>query len=66
MENLNTDDDDDDEMFDDFYEKLNDIVKTYFSLDLQISKPKVGRKIIKSFPKRFRPKVIAIEESKKF
>ena len=55
---------DDDEAFDDFYVKLKDIVNSAFNLDEQIPKPKIVRKIFRSFPKWFHAKVTVIEESK--
>ncbi|XP_022873537.1 uncharacterized protein LOC111392418 [Olea europaea var. sylvestris] len=54
----------DDEMFDVFYASLNDIVNSSFNLGKKIPEPKIVRKILRSLPERFRPKVTAIEESK--
>ncbi|XP_022883529.1 uncharacterized protein LOC111400347 [Olea europaea var. sylvestris] len=54
----------DDEMFDIFYASLNDIVNSSFNLGEKISEPKIVRKILRSLPERFRPKVTTIEESK--
>ena len=53
-----------DESFDEFYAKLKDIVNLAFNLGETIPKPKVVRKVLRSFPKRFHAKIIAIEESK--
>ncbi|XP_022859009.1 uncharacterized protein LOC111379803 [Olea europaea var. sylvestris] len=54
----------DDESFDEFYAKLNDIVNSSFNLGERIPEPKIVRKVLRSLPERFRPKVTAIEESK--
>ncbi|XP_022883408.1 uncharacterized protein LOC111400215 [Olea europaea var. sylvestris] len=54
----------DDESFDEFYVKLNDIVNSSFNLGERIPEPKIVRKVLRSLPKRFRPKITAIEESK--
>ncbi|XP_022861288.1 uncharacterized protein LOC111381706 [Olea europaea var. sylvestris] len=56
--------DKDDESFDEFYAKLNAIVNSSFNLGEGISEPKIVRKVLRSLPERFRPKVTAIEESK--
>ena len=53
-----------DESFDEFYAKLKDIVNSAFNLGETIPKPKVIRKVLRSLPKRFHAKIIAIEESK--
>ena len=53
-----------DESFDEFYAKLKDIVNSIFNLGETIPKPKIVRKALKSLPKRFHPKIMAIEESK--
>ena len=55
---------DDDESFDEFYVKLKDIVNLAFNLGEQIPELKIVRKILRSLPKRFHAKIIAIEESK--
>ena len=47
-----------------FYSKLSDIANFSFNLGKQIPNSKVVRKILRSFPKKFRAKVIIIEESK--
>ena len=47
-----------------FYSKLSGIVNFFFNLGEPILDSKVVRKILRSLPKRFRPKVITIEESK--
>ncbi|XP_022870546.1 uncharacterized protein LOC111389800 [Olea europaea var. sylvestris] len=54
----------DDETFDEFYAKLNDIVNSSFNLGERILETKIVRKVLRSLPERFRPKVTAIEESK--
>ncbi|XP_022870995.1 uncharacterized protein LOC111390222 [Olea europaea var. sylvestris] len=54
----------DDETFDEFYVKLNDIVNSSFNLGERIPETKIVRKVLRSLPERFRPKVTAIEESK--
>lgn len=54
----------DDESFDEFYVKLNNIVNSSFNLGERILESKIVRKVLRSFPDRFRLKVIAIEESK--
>ncbi|XP_022857366.1 uncharacterized protein LOC111378405 [Olea europaea var. sylvestris] len=54
----------DDETFDEFYTKLNDIVNSSFNLGERIPETKIVRKVLRSLPERFRPKVTAIEESK--
>lgn len=54
----------DDETFDEFYAKLNDIVNSSFNLGERIPESKIVRKVLRSRPERFRPKVAAIEESK--
>ena len=47
-----------------FYSKLSDIVNFSFNLGELISNSKVVRKILRSLPKKFRPMVTTIEESK--
>ncbi|XP_022897819.1 uncharacterized protein LOC111411529 [Olea europaea var. sylvestris] len=54
----------DDESFDELYAKLNNIVNSSFNLGERIPESKTVRKVLRSLPKRFRPKVTAIEESK--
>ena len=54
----------DDESFDKFYAKLNDIVNSAFNLGEIYDQSKIVRKILRSFTEDFRPKVIAISESK--
>ena len=46
------------------YYELSVIVNSSFNLGEPISYSKVVRKLLKSFPDRFRPKLIVIEESK--
>ena len=53
-----------DESFDEFYAKLKDIVNSTFNLRETIPEPKIVRKVLKSLPKRFHAKIMAIEESK--
>ena len=53
-----------DASFDEFYAKLKDIVNSTFNLGETISEPKIVRKVLRSLPKRFHAKIIAIEESK--
>ena len=54
----------DDECFDKFYAKLNDIVNSPYNLGEIYNQPKIVRKLLRSLTKNFRPKVIAITESK--
>ena len=54
----------DDEYFDEFYAKLNDIVNSAYNLGEIYDQPKIGKKILRSLTEHFRPKVIAITESK--
>ena len=53
-----------DESFDEFYDKLKDIVNSTFNLGETIPEPKIVRKVLKSLPERFHAKITAIEESK--
>ena len=53
-----------DECFDEFYAKLNDIFNSTYNLGEIYDQPKIIRKIFRSLTKDFRPKVIAITESK--
>ena len=55
---------DDDESFNEFYTKLKDIVNLAFILGEQFQSLGFFRKILRSLPKRFHAKIIAIEESK--
>ena len=50
--------------FSSFYFESSDIVNFSFNLREHIHNSKVVRKILRSLPKRFRPKVTTIEESK--
>ena len=52
-----------DELFDEFYAKLRDIVNSTFNLGETILEPKIVRKVLRSLPKRFHAKIIAIKES---
>ena len=54
----------DDECFDEFYAKLNDVVNFAYNLGEIYDQPKIVRKILRSLTEEFRPKVIAIIESK--
>ena len=54
----------DDECFDEFYAKLNDIVNSPYNLGEIYDQPKIVRKLLRSLTENFRPKVIAITESK--
>ena len=54
----------DDKCFDEFYTKLNDIVKSAYNLSEIYDQPKIVRKILRSLIEDFRPKVTAITESK--
>ena len=54
----------DDESFDEFYSKLNDIVNSTYKLGEIYDQPQIVRKIFRSLTEKFRPKVIAITESK--
>ena len=53
-----------DESFDKFYTKLNDIVNSAYNLGKIYDQLKIVRKILRSLTEDFRPKVIAITESK--
>ena len=53
-----------DESFDEFYSKLKDIVNLTFNLGETIPEPKIVKKVFRSLPERFHPKITAIEESK--
>ena len=53
-----------DESFDSFYSKLNEMVIGKFNLGEKTKDLKVVQKILRSLPKSFRVKVIAIEECK--
>ena len=53
-----------DETFDEFYCKLMDVVNSAFNFGESIAEFKIVRKILRSLPKRFHAKIIAIEEVK--
>ncbi|KAF5450224.1 hypothetical protein F2P56_030591, partial [Juglans regia] len=53
-----------DESFNDLHAKLNDVINSRFNLGEKVEDSRVVRKILRSLPERFRPKVIAIKESK--
>ena len=54
----------DDESFDEFYDKLNDIVNSAYNLGEIYGQPKIFRKILRSLTENFRPMVTAITKSK--
>ena len=54
----------DDECFDEFYAKLKAIVNSAYNLGEIYNQPKIVKKILRSLTEDFRPKVIAITESK--
>ena len=54
----------DDECFDEFYNKLNDIVNSAYNLSEIYDQPKIVKKILRSLTEDFRPKVTIIIESK--
>ena len=53
-----------DESFDEIYAKFKDIVNSAFNLEETILESKIVRKGLRSLPKRFHAKIMAIEESK--
>ena len=53
-----------DESFDEFYDKLKDIVNSTFNLGKTIPEPKIVRNVLRSLPERFHAKITTIEESK--
>ena len=53
----------DDETFDEFYAEINDIVNSSFNLGETIPTNRIVRKILRSLPDKFLPKITAIEES---
>lgn len=53
-----------DETFNEFYIKLNAICNSMICLEKNVSDAKLIKKIMRSFPKRFRIKVTTIGESK--
>ena len=53
-----------DESFNSFYGKLNEVVIGKFNLGEKTEDSKIVRKILRSLPESFCPKVTAIEESK--
>ena len=53
-----------DQYFSSLYSELSDIVNSSFNLGEPIPDSKVVRKVLRSLPERFRPKVTAIEENK--
>ena len=53
-----------DETFDEFYDKLKDIMNSAFNLGQSIVESNIVRKILRSLPERFYAKITAIEEVK--
>ena len=53
-----------DEQFIDFYTRLQDLVNSKVGLGDPLKLEAIVRKILRSLPERFRPKVTTIEESK--
>ena len=53
-----------DDTFDEFHDKLNDIVNLIFNLGERIPKPRILRKLMRSLSERFHPKVTNIKENK--
>lgn len=51
----------DNEIFDDFYVKLSDIMNFSFYLGEILPEYKIVKKILRSLPEGFDPKVVAIE-----
>ena len=47
-----------------FHSKLKDIVNFLYNLGKNISESRVVKKILRSLPDKFLPKITAIEESK--
>jgi len=52
------------ETFDEFYTKIMEIVNSLVGLGEKMNESKTVRKILRSLPKRFKPKIVAITESK--
>ena len=52
------------ETFDEFYSKFMEIVNSLIGLGEKMDESKAVRKILRSLPKRFKPKIVAIAESK--
>jgi len=55
-----------DESFDEFYVKLNDIVNSRFNFGDKMEDTRIVRKILRSLPERFWPKITAVEKTKDF
>ena len=53
-----------DETFDEFYDKLKDIMNSAFNLGQSIVESNIVRKILRSLPERFHAKITTIEEVK--
>ena len=53
-----------DETFDEFYDKLKDIMNSAFNLGQSIVESNIVRKIFRSLPERFHAKITTIEEVK--
>ena len=47
-----------------FYAKLNDTINSKFNLRENVDEPKIERKVLRSLPQSFRPKVTIIGESR--
>jgi hypothetical protein len=53
-----------DKTFNDFYTKISNLRNSMVSLEKKVLDAKLIKKILRSFPERFRNKVTTIEESK--
>lgn len=51
----------DDEWFDEFYEKLNDIMNSSFNLCEKITESKIVRKVLRSLPERFSLRLLQLK-----
>lgn len=47
-----------------FYANLNDTINSKFNFRENVDEPKIARKVLRSLPKRFRPKVTIIGQSR--
>lgn len=54
----------DDELFDEFYDKLNNIFSLFFNLGEKMTHSKVIHTILRLLSKRSQPNIATIEESK--
>jgi hypothetical protein len=50
-------------IFDEFYAQVYDTVNSSFNLGEKIPNNRIFRKILRSLPQRFRPKMTTLEES---